>query len=48
VGVCLGVGEQLGSRGWSTVARGGGRQTVHKETESGAVYYDRKLRVGFC
>jgi hypothetical protein len=41
--VCLGMGEQLAGGGWSAVAGGGGRQTVHRKTESGAVYYDRKL-----
>jgi hypothetical protein len=30
------------------VAGGGGRQTVHRETESGAVSNDKKLSVGFC
>ncbi len=35
--VCLGEGKQLMGSGWSAVAGGGGRQTVHRETESGTV-----------
>ncbi len=35
--VCLGEGDTAGVRGWSAVAGGGGRQTVHRERESGAV-----------
>jgi hypothetical protein len=46
--VCLGEGTQLAGRGWSAVEGGGGRQTVHSERESGAVWNDRKLSVGFC
>ncbi len=30
-----GGGETAGRQGWSAVAWGGGRQTVHRETESG-------------
>jgi hypothetical protein len=36
-------GETAGGWGWSAVAGGGGRQTVHRERESGAVSNDRKL-----
>jgi hypothetical protein len=46
--VCLGEREQLAGGGRSAVAGGGGRQTVHREREFGAVYYDRKLSLGFC
>jgi hypothetical protein len=35
--VCLGEGKQLAGRGRSAGAGGGGRQTVHRERESGAV-----------
>jgi hypothetical protein len=35
--VCPGEGTQLAGGGWSAVAGGGGRQTVHRERESGAV-----------
>jgi hypothetical protein len=35
--VCLGAGEQLAGGGRSAVAGGGGRQTVHREKEFGAV-----------
>jgi hypothetical protein len=46
--VCLGEGKQLAGGGWSVVAGGGGRQTVHMERGSGAVSNDRKLSLGFC
>ncbi len=46
--VCLGEGKQLAGGGRSAVAGDGGRQTVHRERESGAVSNDRKLSVGFC
>jgi hypothetical protein len=35
--VCLGEGEQLAGGGRSAVAGGGGRHTVHREREFGAV-----------
>ncbi len=35
--VCLREGAQLAGGGWSAVAAGGKRQTVHRERESGVV-----------
>jgi hypothetical protein len=35
--VCLGKGKQLAGGGWSAVAGGGERQTVHREREFGTV-----------
>jgi hypothetical protein len=45
--VCIRERKQLAGRGWSAVAEGGGRQTVHRETESEA-FSTTELNVGFC
>jgi hypothetical protein len=41
-------GKELAGWGWGVSnSRGWVLQTIHRETETGAVYYDRKIIWGF-